>query len=169
MKGECVFYLKYCFWTKFKANSLCLHFSSKILLKKKIIKICSSLTWRQSKKCKICVISKMNICLQLPFEKQPCRNASKINPSLEAAIKMHFSISLFCTLVKFFEKFLWWREIFSKFACNAVQLWTTLAEKLYFITALINALNYNFCITPLESCFCVEKQLFADVLENRCS
>ena len=62
MKGKCVFSLKFCFWTKFKANSVCLHFSPKPLLQKKIIKIRSSLTWRQSKKCKICVrISKTNL------------------------------------------------------------------------------------------------------------
>ena len=29
------------------------------------------------------------------FEKQPCRNVSKINSSSEAAIKIYFSISLF--------------------------------------------------------------------------
>ena len=33
------------------------------------------------------------------FEKQPCRNVPKINLSWEAAIKMHFSISLFCVIV----------------------------------------------------------------------
>ena len=72
------------------------------------------------------------------FEKQPCRNVSKINSSSEAAIKIHFSISLFCTLVKFSEKYLWWSAIFSEFACNALQLLTTAVEKLYFITTLIN-------------------------------
>ena len=43
------------------------------------------------------------------FEKQSCRNVFKINPYSEAVIKMHFSISLFCTsapVVKFFEKYL---------------------------------------------------------------
>ena len=61
---------------------------------KKITKICSSLTWRQSKKCKVCVrIPKMNV-FAATFEKQPCKNVSKINSSWEAAIKMHFSISL---------------------------------------------------------------------------
>ena len=39
---------------------------------------------------------KMNM-FAAAFEKQPCRNISKINSSSEAAIKMHFSISLFCT------------------------------------------------------------------------
>ena len=41
-----------------------------------------------------------------------------------------------------------------------------LREKLYFITALINAVNYNLCRTPLESCFCVKEQSFADCLRN---
>ena len=73
------------------------------------------------------------------FEKQPCRNVSKINSSSEAAFKMHFSISLFCTCGEFFEEYLWWDATYSKFACTALQLWTTGAEKLYFITVLINA------------------------------
>ena len=69
-------------------------------------------------------------------------------------------------MVKFFKKYLWWRKIFCKFACNAVQFWTAVAEKLYFITALINAVNCNFCRTSLESCFCVKEQSFADCLQN---
>ena len=62
------FKLKFCFWTKFNASSMCLHFSPKPLLKK-ITKTRSSLTWRQSKKCKICVkIPNTNIRLQLLWE-----------------------------------------------------------------------------------------------------
>ena len=64
----CFFSLKYCFWMKFKANTVSLHLAPNPLLKKKVMKSGSSLTSRQSKKCKICVqISKMNICLQLPL------------------------------------------------------------------------------------------------------
>ena len=41
---------------------------------KKITKICSSLTWCQSKKCKVCVrIPKMNMCLQLPLRSSHAR------------------------------------------------------------------------------------------------
>ena len=36
-------------------------------------------------------------------------------------------------VVKFFEKFLWWSAIFSKFACKAFLLLTTGTEELYFI------------------------------------
>ena len=69
MKRKYVFFkLKFCFWTKFKANSVCLLYSPKPLLKK-IMKRRSSLTWRQSKKCKICVrISKTIIRLLLFWE-----------------------------------------------------------------------------------------------------
>ena len=70
------------------------------------------------------------------FEKQPCRNVSKINLSSEAAIKIHFQYRCSATVVKFFEKYLGWSAIFSKFPCNTLELWTTAAEKLYFITAL---------------------------------
>ena len=35
--------------------------------------------------------------------------------------------------------YLWWSAIFRKFPWNTLQLWTTAAEKIYFITALINA------------------------------
>ena len=72
------------------------------------------------------------------FEKQPRRNVSKINASSEAAIKLHFSIWLFCSCGEILWH-LWWSAIFSKFACNTLQLWATAAEKSYFITALINA------------------------------
>ena len=81
---------------------------------------------------------------------------------------MHFSISLFCAC----GEILWKipvMECFCKFACNDLQLWTTAAEKLYIITALINMLNNNFCWTPLEYCFCAWKQSFAVVLQNRSS
>ena len=57
----------------------------------------------------------------------------------EAAIKMHFSISLFCTCSEILWKIPMMECNFSKFACNALQLWTTAAEELNFITALINA------------------------------
>ena len=59
----------------------------------------------------------MNRSLQQPF-----RNISKINSYSEAAIKMHFSILLFCTCGEIFEKYRLWSTIFSKFACNALQL-----------------------------------------------
>ena len=42
-------------------------------------------------------------------------------------------------VMKLFEKHLWWSAVFSKFACNALQHWTTAAEKPYIITSLINA------------------------------
>ena len=81
----------------------------------------------------------MNISLQLPLRSSHAENVSKINLSSEAAIKMHFSISLFHICGEFFEKYLQWSAIFCKFACNNLQLSTTAAEKVYFITALINA------------------------------
>ena len=52
---------------------------------------------------------------------------------------MHFSRCRSALVVKLFEKYLWWSAIFSKFACNVLQLCTTAAETLYFIIALINA------------------------------
>ena len=73
------------------------------------------------------------------FEKQPCRNVSKINSSSEAAIKMHFSILLFFTCGEILWRIPVMECNFSKFVCNALQLWTTAREELYFITALINA------------------------------
>ena len=56
------------------------------------------------------------------FEKQPCKNASKINSFSEAAIKVPFRMSLFCICGEFFKKYLLQSPIFSKFACNALQL-----------------------------------------------
>ena len=74
-----------------------LHFVPKPLLKK-IIRTCSCLKWHQSKKCTICVKNFWNkYIFAAAFEKQPFRNISKINLYSEAAIKMHFSILLFCT------------------------------------------------------------------------
>ena len=93
------------------------------------------------------------------FEKQPCRNVSKINSSSEAAIKIHFSISLFCTLVKFSEKYLWWSAIFSEFACNALQLLTTAVEKPYFITTLINVEQQLLQNTSRKLLLCLEAKI----------
>ena len=56
------------------------------------------------------------------FQKQPCRNASKINSFSETAIKMPFPMSLFCNCGEFFKKYLLQSPIFSKFACDALQL-----------------------------------------------
>ena len=53
------------------------------------------------------------------FEKQSCRNVSKINSSSEAAIKMFFRYRCSVPVVKFFENFLWWSTIFSKFGHTA--------------------------------------------------
>ena len=83
-------------------------------------------------------ISKMNV-FAAAFEKQPYRNVFKRNSSAEAAIKMHFSISVFCTCGEILWKIPVMECNFSKFACNSLQLWTTAAEELYFITAFINA------------------------------
>ena len=49
---------------------------------------------------------------------------------------------IFCCsalIVKFFEKYLWRSAICSKLACNALQIWATVAKFKYFITAWINA------------------------------
>ena len=73
------FSLKYCFRMKFKANSACLHFSPKPLLKKPI-KTRSSLIWSHSQKHKICVtdrISKINISLQLSLRSRHSRIFAK--------------------------------------------------------------------------------------------
>ena len=58
---------------------MCLHFSPK-RLDKQSVNICSSLTWRHGKKCKIFVTSgtfKMNIPLQLPLRSSHSRLFSK--------------------------------------------------------------------------------------------
>ena len=86
---------------------------------KKSIKIRYSLTWRHSKKCKICVTFSKTIYLYSCLWKQPFRKISKIKLSSETAIKMHFSISLLCT----YSEILWKTfAIFSKLSCNALQL-----------------------------------------------
>ena len=71
-------------------------------------------------------------------------------------MQIHFSISLSETVVKFFEKYLWWSAVFSKFACNALQHWTTAAEKLHFITALINAEQQLMQNTSKKLLLCLE-------------
>ena len=138
---------------------MCLHFSSKPLLKK-IKKIRSSLTLHQSKKYKICVrISKTNIWLQLPLrsnEKQPCRNICKTNSSSEAAIKMYFSISLFCNCGEIPWKIPVMEWHLGKFACNTLQLWTTAAEKLNFSTALNDAEQQLLQNTSKKLLLCLE-------------
>ena len=58
------------------------------------------------------------------FEKQPFKKISKIKMSSEAAIRMHFSISLFCTYSEIFGKITVTEcdfSIFSRLACNAPQ------------------------------------------------
>ena len=120
--------------------------------------------------------------LQLPFRSSHAGMFPKKNSSSEVAIKMHFSISLSAPLVKFLEKYLRrWSAIFSKFACKAVLLWTTTAEKLYFITVLINALKsilLRNISTKMLLCLeavvrrCFSKQVFLKILqisqENTC-
>ena len=96
-----------------------------------------TLTWRQSKKCSV-IISKMNICLQLPLRNSHAGMFPKqIRPQKQPS-RCIFQYRCSAPVVKFFEKYLWWSAILSKFACNTLQLWTAAAEKLYFITALIN-------------------------------
>ena len=78
MKRKWVFLTKHYFWMKLKANAVCLHFSPKPSLKKKSIKIRSSLTWRQSKKWE-------NMC-NLEFLKLKC----PCSCLWEAAIQEYF-------------------------------------------------------------------------------
>ena len=106
---------------------------------------------------------KMNM-FAAAFEKQPCRNISKINSSSEAAIKMHFSISLFCTCGEILWKVhVMESAIFSKFECYALQIWITSAEKLYFISALINAEQQLLQNTSRKLLLCLE------AVARRCS
>ena len=107
---------------------------------KKIVKICSSLTWRQSQKCKICVrISETNILPQLLLRSSHAGTFPKyIHPQKQPS-RYIFQYRCSATVVRFFEKYLWWSAIFSKFPRNTLQLGTNAAEKLYFNTALINA------------------------------
>ena len=139
---------------------MCLHFLPKPLIQKDH-KIHSSLTWRQIRNVKYVLeflkYKFLEYMFTAAFEKQPCRNVSKINSSSEAAFKMHFSISLFCTCGEFFEKYLWWDATYSKFACTALQLWTTTGvEKLYFITVLINAEQQLLQSTSRKLIQCLE-------------
>ena len=105
MKGKCVFFsLKYCFWLKFRVNSVHLHFAPKPLLKK-IIKTCSSLKWCQSKKCTKCVRIFWNkYIFAAAFEKPPFRNISRINLCSEAPSRRIFQYCCSELVVKFFEK-----------------------------------------------------------------
>ena len=133
-----------------------LHFSLKHL-PKKIIKNRSSLTWRQSKKCKICArISKTNIGLQLVLRNSHAGMfPKKIRPQ---KLRSRYTFQYRCpaTVVKLFEKYLYLGTIFSKFPCNTLQLWTTAAEKLYFITALINAEQQLLQNTSRKLLLCLE-------------
>ena len=131
------------------------------------IKIPSSLTWRQSKKCKIFVWNES--MFGAPTEKQPCRNVSKINSSLEATIKVHFSMSLFYTWGDGVHGVhLWWSAILSKFACNALQPWTIVAKKLHVITTLINAKQKLLQNTSRKLLLCLEA-VVRRCSSNRCS
>ena len=138
---------------------MCLQFLPKPLIQKDH-KIHSSLTWRQIRNVKYVLeflkYKFLEYMFTAAFEKQPCRNVSKINSSSEAAFKMHFSVSLFCTCGEFFEEYLWWDATYSKFACTALQLWTTGAEKLYFITVLINAEQQLLQSTSRKLILCLE-------------
>ena len=110
MKGKYVFFkLRFCFWTKFNANSACLHFSPKPLLKKNHKNpFPFNMT---SKKCKICVrISKSNIRLQLLWEAtmQECfQNKFVLRSSHQDTF---FNIALLQ---------LWWNSL--KNTCDGVQ------------------------------------------------
>ena len=137
-----IFKLNSCFWTKFKANSMCLYFSPKRLLKKSM-KI--RLTWRLGKKCKIWVTIrtfKMEYIVAAGLEEQPFKNVLKKNYPQEI-------------VVKFFEKYLRRRAIFSKFVCNVFLLLTTGTEELYLIPSFF--WTPTFVKRLLLNYFCVLK------------
>ena len=109
---------------------MCYTFRQNLYLKK-TIKICSSLTWRQSKKCKICAkITKTNILLQLFLRSSHAsqnifvifvytRNMliiySKYIPPQKQPSRYIFQYRCSVTTLKFFEKCLWWSAVFSNF------------------------------------------------------
>ena len=149
MKGKCVFLTKILFWLKFRANSVYLHFVPKPLLKK-IIRTCSSLKWHQSKKCTICVKNFWNkYIFAAAFEKQPFRNISKINLYSEAAIKMHFSILLFCTC----GEVLWKKNSDGvQFLVNSHVMLTNSCQKAIFY----HIINQCWTTTSAELLLCLE-------------
>ena len=143
---------------------LCAYTFRQNLYLKKILKIRSSLTWRQSKKCKICArIAKTNILLQLLLSSSLARMFPKYICRQKQPSRCIFQYRWSATVVKFFEKYLWWSAILSKFPYNTLQLWTNAAEKLYFITALINPEQQLQQNTSRKLLLCLE------VFVRRCS
>ena len=54
----------------------------------------------------------------------------EIRPEMQPS-RCIFQYRCSATVVKFLEKYLWWSEILSKFACNILQLWTTAVETIF--------------------------------------
>ena len=98
----------------------------------------------------------MDICLHLPLRSSHAgmfSNKFVLRSNHQGAF---FQYRCSAPVVNFFEKYLWWNAIFSKFACNALQLWTTAEEKHYFIKTLINAEQQLLQNTSRKLLLCLE-------------
>ena len=120
---------------------------------KKILKTRSSLTWRQSKKCKICIrISKTNIRLQLLWEAamQECFQNKFVLKSSHQDIFFNIAVLQ-----------LWWNSL--KNSCDGMQFlvnfhvtlssFEPLLRKSYISSQHKFILNSNSYRAPLENCF----------------